>query len=440
MRRTLTSKTASRPFTSLSENVAACLRNIWSVCTSYSLEYPKACLDAMRAIACTNSLSGFLSEPEIMELLEVFCWKYIEGPNAICAMCIAHCAAKSLKDTPADNGLALRYISAAHGRLSEWVWPFFKLLDQDDIDALSTAISVLPLYPLEHLVVSYVHIVEILLSNEYLQSAILPSFVDRRIIESLPRATDSSVQTHLCKCLIALVSKYDFSRSMSTIMDCLYIFSDSESELVFQFLGSLAHTGYPYALAAECGEAIKDFILDSPVHCTKRQWALANLLTNRRFDLEDTDLDRANELTSQIAFVDEQSISNYIRCLSGIASRDETCKDALYDAILAHFPSGTAKVQWTCANSISSPLPPAILDLFLHALEATEYYKVAIAVGQCIGSSLPLQQSVDEGTVSRIRSALLGQRFTLRDQYSEAHKHALTRVNALLLYILENKP
>lgn len=389
----------------------------------------------MKTISCTNSLSGFLSESEILALLEGFCWEHIEGPNAESAMCIAHCTARSLKSSVADNGLALRYISAAGSKMAEFVWPFFELLDPENLEAWSTALSVLSCKLDTSLVDSYVHIVEIMLSRECVRCALFHAFVKQRIIPICSLAvSEADLQRPLLACINAISTHYDLSPDLNMILSCLSEFTTNHSEAIYQFLGNLAQDQYSFAVP--CKDRVVNFLLKSSSLSEKRIWALANMLSNHRFVLDMEKLRHVDRLLMQK--VDEPMLASMIRCRGALAQRHEAYHEALFMLVRQHLLTGSAKVQWTCANSLLSlPMPDDIVHSMIDVLERTVYYKVAISVGRCLGSVLQRNKTVDG--VERISGAILNQRFTLRDQYSGAHQQTLRKINGDLLQLLDKQ-
>ena len=154
----------NRPFTSLSDTVTICIRRIWMFAITKVHQY-FGFIEVLLSICKVTHLNVFLAEDEILNLLNGFCWDWLD--RAPQAFRIASVAAQSLCDGFVDSGLALKFISSnKHDASYCWdCWAFFRLLDYDDEELVMTAIGLLP--SVDMILKSVTKIIDILLAKRW---------------------------------------------------------------------------------------------------------------------------------------------------------------------------------------------------------------------------------------------------------------------------------
>lgn len=439
-------KATSRSFTTLSETVASCLRILWLASINLLDIDTELALNFMRTVSRYNCLGGFLEEEELLDLLESVCWDHLEVfPRA--SMQIACSVAQSLKSVNGDNGLALRYISAASKDTGlDLVGPFFALLDIDDGEVWLTALSVLtPYIGDETLLCSYGKIIEIVLETS-IKEMLLNSLWNVHLlpmVKKTPMLSHESVW-HLLKCIKLLTDKFDFGPHHQTIIDALYHLREEKIlAQVYQIVGVFASPNYAYTLQSSVLDSVATFILEGKAH-PKLMWAAANLASNYRVTLSSEHLTSLSQLArNSLGSTDEVEQTSAIRCdleISLMCNNMQECI-ARIEGLLGELSA--PKVLWTCANSIKRAsdkghlIPGDVVHRLVTILESTSYYKVAISVTQCLSGIKRNGTELEEQDIKRIRTALSGQRFTITDSYSERYQQSLRSSNSELLSLLD---
>lgn len=420
---------SAKPFTSLADSVLRSMRSLWAHALSHATS-SETWFALIILLAEYNHMAAFLTNGELREVLEDFCWKMVDIDRSRSFLLASH-AAKHIKDCK-DTALALKYISikANLPHYPSNVWCFFLLLEPDDQETFVLALSFLPRD--FEILKSIKRIVESCELSSGLIKTVFESFVVPHLVRK-PIGSDNIVP--FLECLKMFLMKLDLSGWHSSILEHLSLLDEI---MVLDILGLLVDHNYPYPVEEETYLAAYRIIYNF-ADCPKKVWALANFSCNPGSPCKD---EIALELFKYVRckmddWVDEQQISSAIRIL-GSCAEHKTNSDSVF-GILETIDTKEPKIAWTLANALSNisryhSIPLNLIEKMLVIFEETCFYKVAISVGQCLHTILT-REHCDFG--DRIKKAIASQRFTITDVYNEKYVQALRKSNAALLNMID---
>lgn len=408
-------KSTSRPFTSLSETVTACLRNIWR----FAVGIPH--LGLLLAIAKNNALDAVLPNAGLLELLEATCWARLDAEPA--AFLLAVEAAKCMQAGHLDNALAMRYVSARQAAdHPQSLWVFFRLIDPDAPEFVLVALDALPKGP--PVLGSVRHLMDMYRDAPAITGFLMRAHVLPSMLAPLDAVTVGDI-LHICQ-------SHPRADSLDATVDFLARTAGLHAlaDLWLQLVGTLLGPNCPVQVGPAAYGRLRALLLQAE-WAPRLVWAVANLCAAAQPSPSEADTIDAIVLRA-LESEDDGVLSSAVRILGGLRRAD-----LLF--ALAPWASEAPKVMWTIANTLASlpgPLPDAVLGHVVAWYEATPNYKVAIACAQALAAH-PAQLPAHG---ARIRAALAGQRFSIRDAYSEQYTQALKRANAELLWALDRRP
>ncbi len=448
-------KSNNRPFTSLSELASQVIQAIWMRLVSIfnSMEDHRVkYITSIKTVSCICPVGGFLPEPELIRLVEEFCWRNVEVYPEHCFI-IAARTIQCLSSNFLDSALAFKFLSLPIGHFNPTtlkdVWSFFRLIDYDDESYFYTALSFIPIGLEDYLIPSYVRIVDILLSQK--ENELLKCFLDLRIYGIFTKKLDKDFHSQILSCILRLLGKFDFEGNHINIIQYVARHIDEVGEVCHQILGTLISSDFPYPICASWMDKIARTLVQYPsVLTTKKLWALSNMFLNKKILVERSSaelvlthtLDQSEDALNLSKDVPE--LSGLLRLSSIILSDGRFLSINMSDRYFGFSRAlyhDDPKVQWSFINGLNSILsavglyPAHHIEFVVEVFEMTPYYKVAIATSQFLADLF--QRTEANKFRDRIKTAIPNQRFAIRDPYNEMHSQKLRQANSVLLQILD---